>query len=124
MECESNSYFISSKDKSYLNRAVGVALTSNERHKHGSLIVKGGRVISYGVNVQKNSPLICSNPKEESGRHAEREAIRRARHVDLKGATLYVARVNKKGDPLLSKPCVRCEEAIKQAGIKKVVFTV
>ena len=51
-------------------------------------------------------------------------AIRAAGHADLKGATIYVARINRHGNPLYSRPCGTCREAIEQAGIRKIVYTV
>lgn len=119
---EDGSSGMSQKDSYLLNKAMGLALTSQEKHRHGAIITRKGKVISWGVNSLRNVPAICSNPKHEAGRHAEREAIRRA-NTDLTGATIYVARINKSGGPLLSKPCKACQEAIEKAGIKKVVYT-
>lgn len=118
MECES----MTKKDKQFLQRAMGLALSSQERHRHGSIIVRKGKIISWGINSLRNHPSVCSDPKAQAGRHAEREAIRRA-NTNLEGATIYVARINKTGDPLLSKPCKACQEAIEKAGIKKVIYT-
>lgn len=59
--------------------------------------------------------------------HAEVKAIRQAQALigeDLSGTVLYVARSYKSGEPAMSKPCVDCEKAIIEAGIKKVVYTV
>lgn len=113
---------LTKKDKYFLQRAMGLALASQERHKHGSIIIRQGRVISWGINSLRNHPSVCSDPKAQAGRHAEREAIRKA-NTNLEGSTLYVARTNREGQPLNSKPCKACAEAIKKAGIKKVVWT-
>jgi tRNA(Arg) A34 adenosine deaminase TadA len=37
---------------------------------------------------------------------------------------VYVARVGKKGNLKLSKPCSMCYSAMKHVGIKKVVYTI
>lgn len=58
---------------------------------------------------------------KDCGVHAEVAAIKRCR--EPKGATLYVARVNKSGEPRLSRPCNNCQEYIERSGIKQVFFT-
>tara|TARA_R110000824_G_scaffold25352_3_gene88339 strand:- start:1280 stop:1453 length:174 start_codon:yes stop_codon:yes gene_type:complete len=40
------------------------------------------------------------------------------------GATVYVARIGKKGDLRLSKPCPMCESAMRHVGVKEVIYTV
>lgn len=113
---------LSNSHKKFLERACGVAQTSEQRYKHGCVIVKHGNIISYAINSSRNRPSSCTNPETEAGRHAEQEAIRRA-GTDVEGATLYVARVNRKGTPLLSAPCAACQRVIELSGIKKVVYT-
>jgi deoxycytidylate deaminase len=91
--------------------------------KHGSVIVKGGRVISTGVNKERSHPRIVSSEhiKQHCSVHAEVDAIKRAK--DVSGATIYVARVNRRGEQRDSRPCSRCYEAIKESGIRKIVYT-
>jgi len=92
--------------------------------KHGSVIVKGGRVISTGINKDRSHPLIVSSEhiKEHCSVHAEVDAIKKAK--DTTGATIYVARVNRRGQTRDSRPCNRCYDAIKKSGIKKIIYTV
>ena len=91
--------------------------------KHGSVIVKGGRVISTGINKERSHPRIVSSEhiKEHCSVHAEVDAIKKAK--DVTGATIYVARVNKRGKARDSRPCNRCYEVIKNNGIKKIVYS-
>lgn len=91
--------------------------------KHGSVIVKGGRVISTGMNKDRSHPRIVSSEhiKDHCSVHAEIDAIKKAK--DVSGATIYVARVNKNGVARDSRPCNRCYEVIKSNGIKKIVYT-
>ena len=100
--------------------AVKTAELSTCRMKHGAVIVRGGSVLSLGINKFKNNPQFILD-YDECSTHAEIDAIRRA--GDCKGATIYVARVNKQSQTRLSRPCNRCYTAIKTAGIKKIVFT-
>ena len=53
--------------------------------------------------------------------HAEIDALRKAKNV--RGATIYVARIGKKGNPASSRPCPDCYEVIVEAGVSKIVYT-
>ena len=103
--------------------ASNLALSSDCNFKHGAVIVRGGSVISTGINRFKNHPRVVSpeHIKQWCSVHAEVDAIRKLK--DAKGATIYVARVGKKGNQTISRPCKRCYEAINQAGITKIVYT-
>lgn len=54
--------------------------------------------------------------------HAEIDALSRV--ADPRGATVYVARVGKHGDPRFSRPCANCAKALAEAGVKAIVYTV
>ncbi len=78
--------------------------STHPRYRHASVIVRGGRVLSHAANTGRRT------------RHAELRSIDRA--ADLTGATLYSVR-----DPGgCSRPCPRCERAIREAGIARVVY--
>lgn len=113
---------LSRRDKIFLERAAGLANVSSERHRHAAIITKKGKVISWGFNLRKNHPNICTEAKLESGVHAEVMAIKRS-NTSLKGSTIYIARINKSGNPMFSKPCVNCQAAIDKAGITKIIYT-
>lgn len=115
---------MSNRDRAYLSVALYLARKSTARMKHGALIVKGGAVQGTGYNKSINHPMIVSSRhiRTHCSRHAEREAIRDAGQ-NLKGAVMYVARINKTGQARNSKPCPACAQAIEQAGIKRVVWT-
>jgi deoxycytidylate deaminase len=91
--------------------------------KHGSVIVKGGRVISTGMNKERNHPRILSSEhiKTDCSVHAEIDALKKVRNTN--GAIIYIARVNKNGQARDSKPCSRCYSALRFNGIKKIVYT-
>lgn len=115
---------LSNKQRSFLNLAVRTAETSDLPQQHGAVIVKAGSVISLGVNKWRNRSL--NNQKEGYNPHltyhAEVDAIGHA-NTDLTGAVIYIARIGKGGAERFSRPCQRCTQAIKAAGIKKVVYT-
>jgi deoxycytidylate deaminase len=92
--------------------------------KHGSVIVKGGRVISTGHNKDRNHPKIVSSEhiKTDCSVHAEIDALKRAK--DANGATVYIARINKRGEARDSRPCKRCYKALLTNGVKKIIYTI
>lgn len=115
---------LSKKDKAYLSVARYFARKSIARNTHGAVVVKGGRVLGTGWNRDRNSPTIIDPDriKQDCSYHAEEVAIREA-GSNLKGAVIYVARINKQGKDRDSKPCIKCSSLIKEAGIKRVVYT-
>ena len=89
------------RQNKFLSAAIRKIDSSNSdysvQHRHAAVIVKGGRVLSSGVNRIKTHPNAVV--KDEDGElicksiHAEMDAISRVKNKDqLKGATIYVAR--------------------------------
>lgn len=117
---------LSRKDERFLNIAINLAKSSNAgRYRHGAVIVKGGRILSTGINKVRNHPDVLSNREEiknESHIHAEVDAIKKL--SNLEGAKIYVARINKNGTSTgLSRPCESCYDKIVEVGITKIVYT-
>lgn len=115
---------LSNKDKAYLSVARYFATKSKARNTHGAVVVKGGRVLGTGWNRDRNPPSIIDPDriKQDCSYHAEEVAIKEA-GSNLKGAVIYVARVNRQGRDRDSKPCIKCSSLIQEAGIKKVIYT-
>lgn len=116
---------LSKRDRSYLSVARYCATKSIARNTHGAVVVKGGRVLGTGWNKNRNNPQIVSpeHIKSDCSYHAEEVAIREAGEDNVKGAIIYVARVNRHGNDRDSKPCSKCATLIEKVGIKRVVFT-
>ena len=116
---------LSNRDRSYLSVARYCATKSTARNTHGAVVVKGGRVLGIGWNKHRNNPQTVSpeHVKSDCSYHAEEIAIREAGEDNIKGAIIYVARVNRHGTDRDSKPCSKCAILIKKAGIKRVIFT-
>jgi len=114
---------LSRKDKMWLNLACKLADTSTERTKHGCIIVKSGAVQCMGVNTYRNQPGIVEQIDALST-HAEINALKNGRKSDLSGSVAFVARVNNHGEQRQSRPCPDCLKALKDAGIKRIVYTI
>jgi deoxycytidylate deaminase len=97
--------------------------TTHLRAKMCAVIVKGGSVLSVGLN--SSTPLYAvfdPTAPEHYGMHAEVAALRQAPRDKVAGATIYVGGYNRSGNLIVSKPCNSCMEGIKESGISKVVF--
>lgn len=125
-EMKFNSGGMSKANKRYLDKALTVSALSDCKFKHGAVIVKSGRTIAVGINYDVNDPFFLDDEVavEHAAVHAEVAALNACKKTDLKGAVIYVARRNRKGDPMMSRPCERCQKAIKARGIKKVFYTI
>ena len=77
--------------------------STHPNHRHGAVVVRGGAVLAAAANSGRR------------GRCAERRALQRNYFKD---ATVYTARSN----GLCSRPCDDCVAALKEAGVRLVVF--
>lgn len=87
-------------------KRIALKVTAH-RQRHSVLILKSGNLIAYGNN---------------DGRlHAEHDALK-LRGFNFKGCTLISFRVKPSGAIGNSKPCITCEQLIKEARIRKVIY--
>jgi deoxycytidylate deaminase len=98
------------------------------QQRHVAVIAKAGRILAVGRNRNKTHPE--SITLDENGDrilksiHAELDAIFKVKNKDqLKGATIYIARLGRNNEPGMSCPCKMCQGLISKYGLKKAVFT-
>ncbi|MER6434108.1 deaminase [Streptomyces sp900105245] len=103
---------------SFMQAALRQALRSNCRFPMGAILTQGNRVLASAPNKKRNSPMI---DYRHSTFHAEEAVLRRVSNTE--GATIYVARVNARRQPAMAKPCGRCQQAMLQAGVRRVFYT-
>jgi tRNA(Arg) A34 adenosine deaminase TadA len=110
------------RHENLIRRAVRVAESSTYRWKHGAVVAKGNKVLGFAPNKFRNAPLVDEHNVSE---HAERATLRELLKCrdDLRGCTIYIARIAKAGNTTISRPCTDCMAAIISAGIKEVVYT-
>lgn len=97
-----------SKHDRFLTLAMGVALTSKCRFKHGAIVVRHSKILGASPNVYKNNPR--HSPIESCSVHAEIRAMQKAGWPNK--VSLYVARVNNQGESRLSQPCANCQTVL------------
>lgn len=94
---------------------------------HGSVIVRGGSILSVGLN----NPGRCSLSDHYAyhlgyTKHAELNAIKNVnlrKNPDLSGSVMYNLRLDKMGNIRLSAPCIGCQKLLLDHGIKKCYFS-
>lgn len=95
-------------------------------HYHEAMITKRGKILA----VARNS--IGSRSKgsgySDMTIHAERAVVKKLGDISqLRGATLYVYRLNNSGDLLNSKPCHDCDlflnKCMREYGLSKVIWS-
>lgn len=133
MQSKETTSELSNRDKAFLKLAIAAAETSECRQKHGAVLVSGGSVLAIGINKTRNHPDVLGTGRFSKYRefadiygtsyHAEMDAIRGIFPVTCSRAVLYVARVNKLGEPRYSRPCNKCYPVLMSYGIKEVVYT-
>ena len=89
---------------------------------------KRGRVISVGQNsyikthpLQRHHAELVGMP-EKLYLHAEVSAITKCKNIES-AHKILVTRYNKRGEPVLAKPCPICFSAIKSTKIKHIEYT-
>ena len=115
---------LSVRDRKRLSQATRIAETSQCNKRHGAVLTQGGRVLGTGVNINKNDAAIIGVDVTLFSVHAEVAAWKSAGSPKLHNATMYVARVSKRGKPVMSKPCTKCQEFLRSVGVRKVVYTI
>jgi len=110
-----------------LRRIHGEDYNENIQHRHAAVVVKGGRVLAVGRNRAKTHPdsiFYEDGQRILKSIHAELDAISRVKNKEqLRGATIYVARLGRAGSPGMSCPCKMCQQLINKHGLKRAIFT-
>lgn len=119
--------FIMCKEHRTLKIAAKVAEQSGYgKFRHGAVLIKGGSVMNVSPN-RENHTAFGQRFRTQEGiatQHAETSCVLGLNRSVTSGGTMYVARVNRKGQWRMSKPCSMCHEVMKFVGIKKVVYTI
>jgi deoxycytidylate deaminase len=103
--------------------AAKVALRSTHRQRVGAVLVSHGRPLAVGHNSIRGHRY-SRYYKYPEACHAEAATIAALdMYVPHNACVMYVARVNKQGQYMMSRPCDSCMRVIRESGIRKVVYT-
>lgn len=119
----SNRDRLSNRDRSRLNLAITESHKSACKQRHGAVVTKGGDVVGKSYNVTRNQHDTMEIDKADYTIHAEIAALKNVNPENVRGSTVYVARINKAGLPMLSKPCTSCLNTLNELQVKRIVHT-
>lgn len=89
----------------------------------GAVLTNKRRAIGTGHNMNKTHPKYANPNKHVSiSIHAEIACLIDA--SDVRGDTVYVYREDKMGWPAMARPCVNCQNALRDYGVKKMIYSV
>lgn len=120
------------KYQRFLSIARGLSETSIfNKNKMGAIIVLKGKVIAKGFNSFKSHPLQKhynihrTDISDEAPHylHAEMDALRKVKDLDLKNAEVYVYHVNNNGEQKMARPCAACMKALKEHGFCTIHYS-
>jgi tRNA(Arg) A34 adenosine deaminase TadA len=101
-------------------------LDSNRFRVAAIVTDKRGKIISQATNSYNKTHPLQKEYADKVNRptkiflHAEIAALVKCRHIPH---TIYVSRFFRDGKMALAKPCPVCEMALREAGVKKVIYT-
>ena len=104
---------------SVIRQAEFEAEKSGHRMRMGAVIFSKKKIISSSTNYACRSArhLRQKYTRWKGSIHAEVAAVINAKR-DLKGASIFVIRINRRGEWRLAKPCKHCREYLEWVGIR------
>lgn len=109
----------------HLQTAVKVAEANEhyEKWRLGSVVIKGGNIRALGMNrLHTEANQASDKHVHDLSTHAEADALKRCGVT--RGSIIYVARIGRNGKIAMAKPCRRCTILLRNAGIKRAVYTI
>jgi tRNA(Arg) A34 adenosine deaminase TadA len=108
------------RDVKNFQRAVDVATLSDYTTRVGCVAAINNRFLCGTFNTHRNAAR--NVPHKEATRHAEPNCLAMVSDSDYSKLTLHVARINKIGGTLPSRPCTACMTLIVSLGVREVVY--
>jgi deoxycytidylate deaminase len=111
-----------------LNKAIELASQLQNKKQRLCAIVtnRRGHILNIGFNSYNKTSTTQAYYAEKVGLsqkvfiHAE---IGSLTNLNGKAHTIYIARINRKGEPVPALPCKICRYAIDDCGIKEIITT-
>lgn len=109
--------FAAAQAASYLSNAPRAGV------RVGAALFSKSNLIALGFNTYGQTHPFTQDKGFNRSIHAEIRCLLKRRHFDKNaGLVLYTWRERDDGTPGCSKPCVMCELAIREAGVRRVRF--
>ena len=121
------SLLIGKRKKRFFDLATRVAENAAQGgYKHGAVLVRGNIVLNASHNKNAYTRFgerFRKRDKGDATHHAELGCILGLDRSITRGADVYVVRVGRSGNLLLSKPCDMCEAALRHVGVRRVYYS-
>ena len=99
-----------------------ITKNSNVSYRHGACLIKGDKIISFGVN-KYFSKIYYKTQDRKFTIHAEIDAILKLDSKELKGTDILIIRVSNCDNLCNSRPCNSCIDKLKKKGIRKAYYS-
>ena len=103
-----------------IREAAKAASLATGKYRVGSALLRKSQLVSVGWNTTKTHP---KNPSPNS-QHAEFSCLHGVRRQDMSSLQLFVVRLDSGDQFAMSKPCTDCQEFLRAAGLRRVVYSV
>lgn len=99
---------------------------------HTTFILKKNKIQKIGINNDKTHPANLKYRYEGKdgtdirrfvGVHSELSAILKYGKEDCSDCVFINVRIDRNGDTAISKPCMGCQDLLKQVGFKRLFFS-
>lgn len=118
----------------FMALAKKASLNATYPRQHiGAVMVVGTKVIAVGYNTAKTNPIQHHYNKfrfeadclNNGVVHAETMLLLKTKYLDVDWAkiSVYIYREFKDGTPALAKPCMACQVALEERGIKNIYYS-
>lgn len=97
-------------------------LSTHPKYRMSCLMVKGGNIISVGINKVGSPPPYVKRLHKNMGLHCEVDCLAGISKKASRGATIYIFGETVKGNNILTQPCFSCYSFIVLSQIKRIVF--
>lgn len=92
---------------------------------HVTFILKGSKVLAFGVNSAKTHPLTLKYKYHtQPNTHSELSALLKLGRDNCTDLTFVNIRLTKDNKPRLAKPCSGCIDMLHRVGFKKILYSV
>ena len=106
--------------------AEGIELEKdiNPRTRHYAFILNKSKIISIGRNSLKTHPKVIKyGYNKNAGIHAELSALIKSGTIFHSNNKIFTFRFDKSGSLNNGKPCIFCQKALRDVGMKEVWYS-
>lgn len=105
--------------------AKNEAKKSEYQFRHGAVMIRGGNIITSSFNKARPVNFAHKHHHNNNGSlHAEIGCVLNIEKEKTKGCDIYVVRITKTNDFVISRPCEMCQIICGEMGIKRIYYSI